>query len=234
MSEQFEQIRALRLDLLRLRRRAASLRAIAARKRHQSNLNNWAQAAVRRSDATRRALDADGRARDADRRIRAAHARRTARADGQPALDERQRLADLREQEADEREHLADLREQRVKERERLADERDHLANQRDLEADRRDLMADKRDVAADRRDQVAFSYYLRSFRLEQKLVEPPIPLPVAAVEPSRTMLPGAWNGSDAVPASDDSDSTAGSGTGVGDVVPLRPEHRRSVGSTGT
>lgn len=226
MREQSEQIRALRRDLLRLRRRAARLRAIAANKRRQGRLNSWAGRAVRKSDAARRALAAD-------RRIRSEQARLEARAGGQPDLDERQRLADLRELEADERERLADLREQRVKERERLADERDHLANQRDLEADRRDLMADKRDAAADLRDQAAFYYYIRSFWLERKLIQP-LPPAVTAEEASSAMrMPVPGNGSHDAPASDGSDSRAGSGTSLGEVVPLRAEHRPRVGSPG-
>lgn len=206
MTEQFEQIRETRRELSRLRRRAATLRAIAARQRRQTKVDHWAGGAVRRSDEARR-----GRA--ADRRHRAAQARQIARTSGQQDPDERQRLADLRELEADERDRLADLREQRANERERLADERDRLAYERDLAADHRDLVADRREVAADRRDQVAFYYYVRSFRLEGKLVRP-VPVDDRAEAPTDTVLtPTTTNGSHAAPAPGDSDSRVGSGT---------------------
>ena len=164
MTAQSEQVHELRRELSRLRRRAASLRAVAAIQRRQTKLNLWAAVNIRKAEASQR-----GRA--ADRRDRLAQAHESAQASGGLDLRERERLADLRDQEADERDRRADLREIRADQRERLADERDLIADKRDLEADRRDRMADQRDMASDRREQVAFDNHLRMFRLERRLI---------------------------------------------------------------
>ena len=224
MTELFEEIRALRRELLTRRRRAATLRAIATKPRRQTNLNHWADAAARRSDATRRA-------RAAEQRRHAAQARQAARASGPQDPDERERLADLRQSEADQRDRLANQREQQANERERLADERERIANQRDREADRRDLMADKRDAAADRRDQVAFYHSVRPFRLERRLIQPdPLGL-TAQASTNGTLTPTTGNGSHPAPATGGADTRVGSGTNIGQVIQLRPRPQRQVGN---
>lgn len=166
MTGQGDQIRSLRRELLRLRRRAWTLRTIAGARRRQIKLFLQADAAIRSAEAAQRA-------RAAARRKNATQARLIARTTGRQDADERQRLADLRDLEADERDRLADLREQRLDDRERLADEHDQLADQRDRDANHRDLIADQRDVATDRRDLVVFNRHLRMFRRRRRLIRP-------------------------------------------------------------
>ncbi len=60
MAGQSEQpVRVIRRELMRLRRRAAALRAIAATQRRQTRLNRWSSQTIRDAEATQRARAAE-------------------------------------------------------------------------------------------------------------------------------------------------------------------------------
>ena len=163
MAEQPERDWKIRHEISAKRRGAVERYSLAAEQRRLADKERRAGKALRTRETVQRAGAAD-------ERVRAARARQQARAQGDPADKECERLAELRERDADERDRLADLREARADQRDRHADARQRAADLRDLAANSRDRLADSRDAAADKRDQVALRYHARLIRLQGRI----------------------------------------------------------------